>query len=79
MRSSTIYKSEEGKQFIQKHYEDYLQTLKFNVERMYIDTSFGKTHILVSGPAQAKPLFIFQGGNCINPMTMSWFSPLTSE
>ncbi|MFS1519489.1 hypothetical protein V1503_23980 [Bacillus sp. SCS-151] len=65
MRSNTIYKSEEGKQYIQKHYENYLHTLKFNVKRMYIDTSFGKTHILVSGPAEGKPLFIFQGGNCV--------------
>ncbi|MEI5909694.1 alpha/beta hydrolase [Bacillus spongiae] len=79
MGRGTIYKSDEGKKYMQEHYENYLQTLKFSVERLYIDTSFGKTHVLVAGPPEGKPLFIFQGGNCINPMTMSWFSPLTSR
>jgi pimeloyl-ACP methyl ester carboxylesterase len=79
MGRETIYKSEQGQKCIQKHYEDYVQTLDFPVERRYIDTRFGKTHVLVSGPADGKPLFVFQGGNCINPMTMSWFSPLTKE
>jgi pimeloyl-ACP methyl ester carboxylesterase len=79
MGKETIYKSEQGKARIQQHYEDYLQTLDFPVERRYIDTRFGKTHLLVAGPAEGKPLFVFQGGNCINPMTMSWFSQLTKE
>lgn len=33
----------------------------------------------MTGPKEAKPVFIFQGGNCINPMTLSWFSSLFSE
>ena len=31
------------------------------------------------GKEDGKPLFIFQGGNCINPMTLSWFKGLLSE
>jgi pimeloyl-ACP methyl ester carboxylesterase len=53
--------------------------LPFELERTYIDTSFGKTHMLLAGPTDGKPLFIFQGGNCINPMTLSWFSPLINK
>jgi pimeloyl-ACP methyl ester carboxylesterase len=79
MGRETIYKSEQGKKRIQQHYEDYLQSLDFQVERTYIETRFGKTHMLVAGPAEGKPLFVLQGGNCINPMTMSWFTPLTRE
>ncbi|OIK12996.1 alpha/beta hydrolase [Bacillus sp. MUM 116] len=79
MGKGTIYKSAEGKRRIFQHYENYLQSLKFEVERIYINTSFGKTHMLVAGPAEGKPLFLFQGGNCINPMTLSWFSPLTDQ
>lgn len=41
-----------------------------------METSFGKTHVLVTGPKDGRPIFIFQGGNCINPMTLSWFLPL---
>ncbi len=79
MGKETIYKSEQGKARIQRHYQDYLKTLDFPVERRYINTRFGKTHLLTAGPADGKPLFVFQGGNCINPMTMSWFSPLVKE
>ncbi|WP_416827567.1 alpha/beta fold hydrolase [Ectobacillus polymachus] len=79
MRNRTIYKSEEGKRYIVKHYENYLNSFKFDVERIYVDTSYGKTHVLVAGPPEGKPVFIFQGGNCINPMTLSWFIPLIDE
>ncbi|KQL54917.1 alpha/beta hydrolase [Heyndrickxia shackletonii] len=79
MKGRTIYKSAEGKTYIVGHYENYMQSFKFDVERYYIDTSYGKTHVIVSGPKVGKPIFIFQGGNCINPMTLSWFSSLTDE
>ncbi|EPY11998.1 MULTISPECIES: alpha/beta fold hydrolase [Paenibacillus] len=75
----TIYKSEKGKSLIANHYESYIQALRFPVERMYLNTSFGSTHLLAVGPTDGKPLFLLQGGNCINPMTLSWFSPLTSQ
>ncbi|WML57981.1 alpha/beta hydrolase [Neobacillus sp. PS2-9] len=76
MGKHTIYKSEEGKADIHRFYENYLREFKITFERVYVDTTFGKTHVLVSGPTEGKPLFIFQGGNCINPMTLSWFQPL---
>lgn len=76
MRIHTIYKSEKGKRVIQQHYDHYLNTLPFDVERTYANTSYGQTHVLVAGPSNGKPLIIFQGGNTINPMTLSWFAPL---
>jgi pimeloyl-ACP methyl ester carboxylesterase len=79
MGKETIYKSEEGKRFITQHYERYIKSFTFHVERIYVETSYGKTHLLVSGPPEGKPIFIFQGGNCINPMTLSWFSPLIDK
>lgn len=79
MGAGSIYKSEEGKRAIQQHYDNYLQRLGFDVERMTLETSFGKTHMLVAGPQNGEPLFIFQGGNCINPMTLCWFTPLTEK
>jgi pimeloyl-ACP methyl ester carboxylesterase len=75
----TIYKNEHGKRMLEKNYEDYLGTLDFNVERLYVDTSYGRTHVLAAGPKEAKPVFILQGGNCINPMTLSWFSSLAES
>lgn len=79
MNARTIYKSEEGKRKILNYYESYLSLLEADFERVNVDTRFGRTHTLVTGPKDAKPLFIFQGGNCINPMTLSWFSALFGE
>lgn len=42
----------------------------------YLETRYGMTHVLEMGPEEAKPLILLQGGNCINPMTLQWFSPL---
>ncbi|MGM0884928.1 MAG: alpha/beta fold hydrolase [Bacillota bacterium] len=79
MSAHTIYKSEEGKSKILNYYEWYLKLFEVDFERVYVDTRFGRTHTLVTGPKEAKPLFIFQGGNCISPMTLSWFSELFGE
>ncbi|WP_066071436.1 alpha/beta fold hydrolase [Neobacillus soli] len=76
MTKHTIYKNEEGKQAILGFYEKYLEELEVTIERTFVETSYGKTHVLVMGPKEGKPIFIFQGGNCINPMTLSWFKPL---
>ncbi|MBU9713893.1 alpha/beta fold hydrolase [Evansella tamaricis] len=76
MKIHSIYKNKEGKKKILDSYEQYLETFSVDFERMYISTRFGKTHVLVTGPSNGKPIFIFQGGNCINPITLSWFSEL---
>lgn len=73
---SSIYKSEEGKSSILEEYEIYLSELGEGFTREYVETRFGKTHVLLTGPEDGKPLFILQGGNCVNPMTLSWFSSL---
>jgi pimeloyl-ACP methyl ester carboxylesterase len=78
LANGTIYKSK-GKTLITQHYDHYLKSFDFDIEQIYVDTSYGKTHILVAGPPEGKPIFIFQGGNCINPMTLSWFLPLVDK
>ncbi|TWT14591.1 alpha/beta fold hydrolase [Planomicrobium sp. CPCC 101079] len=75
----SIYKSDEGKIKLLNYYETYLDTFSVDFDREYVDTRHGRTHVLVTGPAAGKPIFIFQGGNCINPMTLSWFSGLLED
>ncbi|MCL1698243.1 alpha/beta fold hydrolase [Lysinibacillus sp. BPa_S21] len=75
----SIYNSDKGRLEILSHYEQYLNSFDFEVERAFVDTDIGKTHVLIAGPKEGKPLFIFQGGNCINPMTLSWFKPLIQK
>ncbi|MFD2444367.1 alpha/beta fold hydrolase [Bacillus sp. CGMCC 1.16607] len=77
--SHTIYVNDDSRKKLQSYYEIYLKSFNVQFEREYVETRYGKTHILVTGPKEGKPLFIFQGGNCINPMTLSWFSDLLSE
>ena len=79
MGKASIYHNEEGKKQIALDYEEYLNSLNAEFERVYVPTRFGKTHMLVTGPSEGKPIFILQGGNCINPMTLSWFLPLQEE
>lgn len=79
MKNTTIYKNEQGKKKLLAYYETYLETFNVEFERVYADTRYGKTHVLVTGPKEGKPVFIFQGGNCINPVTLSWFSGLLTE
>ncbi|MFC0210947.1 alpha/beta fold hydrolase [Paenibacillus chartarius] len=76
MRYHTIYKSKQGKAILHQHYDKYVDSLGVEVERRYVPTRFGRTHVLQLGPEGAKPLMILQGGNCVNPMTLSWFAPL---
>lgn len=75
----TIYKTLEGKEQILNQYEEYLTQFDSLIRRDYIQTRFGSTHVLVMGKEDGKPLFIFQGGNCINPVTLSWFKGLLEE
>lgn len=79
MGNHTIYKNKEGKQIIAHFYDRYLETLEVEFERLFVETTLGRTHVLVAGPNDGKPVFIFQGGNCINPMTLSWFSDLFKD
>jgi pimeloyl-ACP methyl ester carboxylesterase len=79
MRRQTIYKSDKGRTIIAQYYEKYLESLEEQFERTYVETTFGRTHVLIAGPKEGKPIFIFQGGNCINPLTLSWFSALSKD
>jgi pimeloyl-ACP methyl ester carboxylesterase len=77
--TKSIYKSEEGKKKIIKLYNQALRELQIDHDSQLVDTRFGKTHVLVTGPKSATPIMIFQGGNTINPLTLSWFKTLLNE
>jgi pimeloyl-ACP methyl ester carboxylesterase len=79
MAVKSIYMNEQGKGKLQEYYENYLHSFDEPLERIYVDTRFGKTHVLAAGPKNGKPIFILQGGNCVNPMTLSWFSSLIKQ
>lgn len=48
-------------------------------EEKWVDTRYGRTHVLLIGERSAPPIVVFQGGNVTNPVTLSWFEPLADD
>ncbi len=59
----SIYKSPEGKEKIISLYDAQLCRLKDPYSDMWLDTSFGKTHLIKTGNPGGIPLLVFHGGN----------------
>ncbi|BCN30904.1 alpha/beta fold hydrolase [Anaeromicropila herbilytica] len=59
----SIYKNEKGKTEIIDLYNKQLQKLGVIYKDIYVDTSFGKTHLIETGNLNGKPLLVFHGGN----------------
>ena len=66
----TIYKSEKGKEEILNLYDSQLSRLTTPWKDVYVDTSFGKTHIIETGNASGEPLMFFHGGNSTSAYTL---------
>ena len=66
----TIYKSEKGKKEILNLYDSQLSRLTTPWKDVYVDTSFGKTHIIETGNVQGEPLLFFHGGNSTSAYTL---------
>lgn len=79
MSEKSIYKSESGKKEIVALYNKALHRLNVVYRSQMVSTQFGKTHVLEIGPKDGPPIMIFQGGNAINPMVLSWFKPLLTN
>lgn len=59
----TIYKSEESKRKILDLYDSQLSRLTNPWKDVYVDTSYGRTHIVETGNFSGEPLLVFHGGN----------------
>ncbi len=59
----TIYKSENGKAEVLSLYDRQLQRLSVPYQDIYLDTSFGETHVVETGNLRGVPLLVFHGGN----------------
>ena len=68
MRS--LYKTEKGRKEILDLYDRQLSRLKWPWKDVYVDTSFGKTHIIETGNLSGEPLLFFHGGNSTSAYTL---------
>lgn len=58
-----IYKSETSKEKTLKLYDEQINKLGTDYSDIYVNTSFGKTHLIETGNKNGKPLLVFHGGN----------------
>ncbi len=77
-RDDGIYRSETGREEIERRYREMVDSLGEFDER-WVETRFGETHVLVTGPVEGTPLLVFHGGNVVNPVSLEWFLPLADE
>ncbi len=56
-----MYKTAEGRQAIMEWYADVVAKLEIEVQSRYVETRFGRTHMLVAGPEDGKPLVLIPG------------------
>ena len=56
-----LYKTPEGYAKMKEFYDSSLAKIEAPVETMYVDTPYGKTHMLAVGDEQATPLLLIQG------------------
>ena len=69
----TIYKSEDGKRKILDLYDKQLQRLNTWYKDLYVNTSFGKTHLIETGNLDGEPLLVFHGGNATTAYNLLYF------
>jgi len=55
-----LYKSEKGYRAITDWYDSLIDTFTFDTCSQYVDTRFGKTHMLAAGPEDAEPFLLVQ-------------------
>jgi len=60
-RHLKMYKTSDGRKAIMEWYADVVAQLDVAVESQYVDTRFGRTHMLVAGPENATPLLLVPG------------------
>lgn len=59
----SIYKSEQGKNKVLELYSKQLNKLNCTYKNTFVDTSYGKTHIVEIENLDKPPLLVFHGGN----------------
>jgi pimeloyl-ACP methyl ester carboxylesterase len=65
--SKTVYKNPKSKRIIQDLYDKQVSALNIDFEDIYVNTRFGKTHLLKTGNPVGKPILLFHGGNSTAP------------
>ncbi|WNJ18356.1 alpha/beta hydrolase [Pontibacter sp. G13] len=74
-----FFKSQEGKAEILDLYDRKLESLELEVESQTVETAFGRTHVLVTGPKDGPPLMIVHGSNGCAPIAFETYPNLAKQ
>ena len=70
----SLYKSEVGKTEILSLYHQKLKELNINYQQREVETSFGKTNIVITGHNSKPPILIIHGSNGCAPIALETYS-----
>ncbi len=75
----SIYWNETSKKAVWDLYDLMINDLKIEYKDIYIDTSFGNTHLIETGNFYGKPLLVFHGGNATTAYNLKYCDFLLKE
>ncbi|WP_299254874.1 alpha/beta hydrolase [uncultured Aquimarina sp.] len=75
----SLYKTEQGKVDILNLYDDKLKDLNIKYDYRCLNTSFGKTNIIVTGNSSNPPLIIVHGSNGCAPIALETYPNLNKS
>jgi pimeloyl-ACP methyl ester carboxylesterase len=61
-KPTSIYKSPEVEAWFMEMYDEKMEAWPVPYEDVFVDTKYGKVHIIVSGPEDAPPVLLFHAG-----------------
>ncbi len=65
-----IYKTRESEKIVKALYDRQVKSLGVDFEDRYVNTGFGKTHVLKVGNPKGEPILLFHGGNSTAPYSL---------
>ncbi|MDE5598150.1 MAG: alpha/beta hydrolase [Lachnospiraceae bacterium] len=68
----SIYRSQEAKEAVIALYDKQLSELNIDYKDVFVETSFGKTHLIECGNFDEQPLLIFHGGNATTAYNLKY-------
>lgn len=75
----SLFKSAAGKDEILSLYDEKLSELNIDYQYQVIDTSYGKTNVIVTGSPENPPLIIVHGSNACAPISLETYPNLSTH
>ncbi|MGN0638627.1 MAG: alpha/beta fold hydrolase [Huintestinicola sp.] len=69
---NSIYRNENAKNAVLELYDRQLEELGITFRDIYVETSFGRTHLIECGDMDKKPLLVFHGGNATTAYNLKY-------